>query len=59
MFLMLLEDEEEEEEEASFSRELNSLDSSSAVASEAFRSSFMLWTGNEPDNNLSLSDNDS
>ena len=33
-----------EEVEASFSRELNSLDSSSAVASDAFKSSFMVWT---------------
>ena len=33
-------------EEASFIRELNSWDNSSAVASDAFRSSFMDWTGN-------------
>lgn len=31
-------------EEASFSMSLNSLDNSSATASDAFRSSFMLWT---------------
>lgn len=30
-------------EETWFSKELNSLDSSSAVASDAFRSSFMDW----------------
>lgn len=35
-------------EEASFSRELNSLDNSSAVARDALRSSLMVWTGDEP-----------
>lgn len=45
-FVVLLLEEVEvgDEEEASFRRELNSLDNSSAVAIDAFRSSFMDWT---------------